>query len=76
MCIYVYTYTLVQIQLIDTIDQEMYRKTDWIEGSSPLGLSIKKVILKLMFRQERSYSMYGLEYLFVVRHFKITCLYN
>lgn len=29
-----------------------------------------------MFRQERSYSMYGLEYLFVVRHFKITCLYN
>ena len=33
----------VQIQLIDAIDQEIYRKTSWIGDSSDLGLSIKKV---------------------------------
>lgn len=36
---------LFQIQLIDAVDQEMFRETNWTGSDVPFGLSIKKVQL-------------------------------
>lgn len=51
---------MVQIQVIDVVDQDIFRRTNWNKDLVNIGLTIKKVMILVKFHSARLFYFYSL----------------